>query len=136
MKETYDFSTAKRGAVAPTKGKTRITIMLDEAVIQAARELADDKGIGYQTLINGLLRDALGVTSQAASRSRVRSEGPEFAVNALNRRDVEALEVQLHAMAKSLHTLLGEHSKGSFDDAAGRVAAEAAEPYNAGTRRK
>jgi BrnA antitoxin of type II toxin-antitoxin system len=136
MKDTYDFSAAKRGAVAPTKGKTRITIMLDEAVIQAAREQADDKGIGYQTLINGLLRDALGVTSQAASRSRVRSEGPEFAVNALNRRDVEALEVQLNDMAKSLHTLLGEHSKGAPMDIARQATGEPPESYDAGTRRK
>jgi hypothetical protein len=136
MKETYDFSTAKRGAVAPTKGKTRITIMLDEAVIQAAREQADEKGIGYQTLINGLLRDALGVTGQTANRSRVRSDGHEFAVNALNRRDVEALEIQLNDMARSLQTLLGEHSKGSLADAPSRATAEAPEPYNAGTRRK
>jgi len=136
MKETYDFSIAKRGAVAPTKGKTRITIMLDEAVIQAAREQADDNGIGYQTLINGLLRDALGVTSQTANRSRVRSDSPEFAVNALNRRDVEALETQLNDMARSLHTLLGEQSKGSLADTPNRATAEAPEPYNAGTRRK
>lgn len=136
MKQTYDFATAKRGAVAPTKGKTRITIMLDEAVIQAAREQADDKGIGYQTLINGLLRDALGVTSQTASLSRVRSDGPEFAINALNRRDVEALEVQLNDMARSLHALLGEHSKNPLADASGRAIAEACEPYDAGTRHK
>jgi hypothetical protein len=111
MKETYDFSTAKRGAVAPTKGKSRITIMLDEAVIQAAREQADEKGVGYQTLINSLLREALGVTKPAASRGRVLSSGPALAVNKLSRRDVEALELQLNDMASSLHALLTENAK-------------------------
>ena len=51
MKNIYDFSFAKRGAVAPTKGKRRITIMLNDAVIHAARGQANEKGIGYQTLI-------------------------------------------------------------------------------------
>jgi hypothetical protein len=59
MKDAYDFSTAKRGAVAPAKGKTRITIMLDDAVLEAARQRADEAGMGYQTLINSLLKEAL-----------------------------------------------------------------------------
>lgn len=59
MKDEYDFSSAKRGAVAPGKGKTRITIMLDEAVIEAARALAESEGYGYQTVINNTLRHAL-----------------------------------------------------------------------------
>lgn len=59
MKDEYDFSEAKRGAVASGKGKTRITIMLDEAVIEAARSLAESEGYGYQTVINNTLRHAL-----------------------------------------------------------------------------
>ncbi|MFY0728043.1 BrnA antitoxin family protein [Pseudomonas sp. NFX15] len=59
MKDEYDFSNASRGAVAPTKGKTRITIMLDDAVIEAARALAEKEGYGYQTAINTTLRRAL-----------------------------------------------------------------------------
>lgn len=43
MNDQYDFSNAGRGAVACGKGKTRITIMLDEAVIEAARSLARGK---------------------------------------------------------------------------------------------
>lgn len=35
MKDEYDFSSGKRGAVASNKGKTRITIMLDDSVIEA-----------------------------------------------------------------------------------------------------
>lgn len=64
MKDAYDFSTATRGPVAPTKGKTRITIMLDDAVLEAARQRADAQGMGYQTLINSILKQALcGVDS-------------------------------------------------------------------------
>ena len=59
MKDEYDFSSAERGAVAPAKGKTRITIMLDDAVIEAARALAENEGYGYQTAINNTLRRAL-----------------------------------------------------------------------------
>jgi hypothetical protein len=59
MKDEYDFSHAKRGAVAPSKGKTRITIMLDDVVIEAARALAESEGYGYQTAINNTLRRAL-----------------------------------------------------------------------------
>src|ERR1700709_1436132 len=104
MKETYDFTDAKRGAVAPTKGKSRITIMLDDAVILAARGQANQQGIGYQTLINTALRDALGVTANNASR--VLSARSEIEFSKLSREEVEALEVQLNEMAKSLHALL------------------------------
>jgi uncharacterized protein (DUF1778 family) len=44
MKDEYDFSDGKRGAVASAKGKTRITIMLDDAVIEAARTVAENEG--------------------------------------------------------------------------------------------
>ena len=53
-----DFSKAKRGAVIPSPGKTRITIMLDDDVIEHFRTQAEAQGIGYQTLINALLRKA------------------------------------------------------------------------------
>ncbi|BBP60457.1 hypothetical protein PHLH4_40470 [Pseudomonas sp. St316] len=59
MKEEYDFSKAKRGPTTSSKGKTRITIMLDDEVIKAARERAENVGTGYQTVINQLLHQAL-----------------------------------------------------------------------------
>jgi uncharacterized protein (DUF4415 family) len=67
MRKEYDFSRAKRAKDVPhlarlqaeAKGKTRITIMLDNFVIEAFRELAEAEGIGYQTLINRTLRQAL-----------------------------------------------------------------------------
>lgn len=59
MRKEYDFSKGKRGAVVPPPTKTRITIMLDDDVIQHFRSLAESKGAGYQTLINAALRSAL-----------------------------------------------------------------------------
>lgn len=67
MRKEYDFSKAKRAKDVPhlarlqaeAKGKTRITIMLDNFVIEAFRDLAEADGIGYQTLINRTLRQAL-----------------------------------------------------------------------------
>ena len=58
MRDEYDFSKAKRGAVIPSPGKTRITIMLDDDVIDYFRNQAEAGGVGYQTLINALLRKA------------------------------------------------------------------------------
>ncbi|HEV2270194.1 MAG TPA: BrnA antitoxin family protein [Steroidobacteraceae bacterium] len=60
MRKEYDFSRGKRGAVIPSPGKTRITIMLDDDVIQAFRAKAEAAGRGYQTLINEALRASLG----------------------------------------------------------------------------
>ena len=42
----------------PSPGKTRITIMLDDHVIEYFRAQAEAGGVGYQTLINALLRKA------------------------------------------------------------------------------
>ena len=59
MKREYDFSKAKRGAVVRrAAGKTRITIRLDDDVLEWFRSNADAAGGGnYQTLINKILRD-------------------------------------------------------------------------------
>lgn len=59
MKTEYDFSKAKRGAVVPQTGKTRITIYLDDGVLEEFRNRADAAGKGYQTLINDALRQYL-----------------------------------------------------------------------------
>ncbi len=62
MKSQYDFSIRKRGRIAPPepepRGKTRITIRLDEDLIDHFLKEADASGgaIGYQTLINEALR--------------------------------------------------------------------------------
>ena len=58
MRKEYDFSRGKRGAVVRTfPGKTRITIRIDDDVLQWFRNQAHKAGGGsYQTLINDALR--------------------------------------------------------------------------------
>ena len=52
-----DFSRGKRGAVVkPESGKTKISIRLDNAVLEYFRSAVDEAGGGnYQTLINDAL---------------------------------------------------------------------------------
>ncbi len=58
MRDEYDFSKAKRGPVVRVpRGKTRITIRLDDDVLKWFREQVDKAGGGnYQRLINDALR--------------------------------------------------------------------------------
>ena len=59
MKRSDDFSHAKRGAVVPVpKGKTRITIRIDDDILDWFREQVNAAGGGnYQTMINNVLRE-------------------------------------------------------------------------------
>ena len=59
MKREYDFSKAKRGAVnPPPAGKTRVTIRLDNEILDWFRNQVDAHGGGnYQTLINEALSE-------------------------------------------------------------------------------
>ena len=62
MEETFDFSQGKRGAVIPTTGKTRITMYLDDDVLESFRAKAIAEGKGYQAMINDVLRKAVLTT--------------------------------------------------------------------------
>ena len=61
MQKEYDFSQAKRGPVVPpTPGKTRITIRIDDDILEWFRQKVDAAGGGnYQTLMNEALRSAM-----------------------------------------------------------------------------
>jgi uncharacterized protein (DUF4415 family) len=72
MKEEYDFSEGKRGAVIPTTGKTRITIYLDDEIVQRFKSQSEQTGKGYQTLINDALNAYLGVTELPLTSEAVR----------------------------------------------------------------
>lgn len=72
MRKEYDFSKGKRGPVVPSPGKTRITIMLDNDIIEAFRERAEARGIGYQTAINEALRAALNDENAPLTADKLR----------------------------------------------------------------
>ena len=55
MRDEYDFSKAKNPYSKAVK--RQVTIRLDEATIEYFKQMAEDTGIKYQTLINLYLRD-------------------------------------------------------------------------------
>jgi uncharacterized protein (DUF4415 family) len=57
MNSEYDFKKARRGALVPiSKGKTRITIRIDDEILAWFREQVDRAGGGnYQSLMNEAL---------------------------------------------------------------------------------
>ena len=65
MKKQFDFSKGKRGRIVAAepeqRGKTRITIRLDEDLVDYFLNEAERSGgaTGYQTLINDALRQHL-----------------------------------------------------------------------------
>ena len=56
MKAEYDFSRAKKNPYAK-RLKRRVTIRLDGPTVDYFKQLAEETGIPYQTLINLYLRD-------------------------------------------------------------------------------
>ena len=82
MKAEYDFSKGKRGAAIPQKGKTRISIFIDNSVLDAFRLRAETGGTGYQTMINEALRQYLAESDQPVTekllRQVLREEIPEY----------------------------------------------------------
>jgi uncharacterized protein (DUF4415 family) len=84
MKREYDFSKGKRGPVIKVpKGKTRVTIRLDDDVLDWFRQQVDDaSGGNYQTLINEALRsfmhrkqESLETTLRRVIRDEIRRAG-------------------------------------------------------------
>ncbi|HEU4775734.1 MAG TPA: BrnA antitoxin family protein [Telluria sp.] len=59
MNTELDTNTAPARTARPVKRKTRITIYLDDEVLQKFRTLSEQSGKGYQTLINAALRTRL-----------------------------------------------------------------------------
>jgi uncharacterized protein (DUF4415 family) len=59
MRKEYDFNNARRGLVVPIPpGKTRITIRIDDDVLQWFKDQVHGAGGGnYQTLLNAVLRE-------------------------------------------------------------------------------
>ncbi|HYA42476.1 MAG TPA: BrnA antitoxin family protein [Syntrophobacteraceae bacterium] len=58
MKDHYDFSKGRRGPVIPPQpGKTKITIRIDDDILEWFRNKVDAAGGGnYQTMMNAALR--------------------------------------------------------------------------------
>lgn len=59
MQEEYDFSQGTRGPAVPApSGKTRITIRIDDDILEWFRQHVEQQGGGnYQTMMNTALRE-------------------------------------------------------------------------------
>ena len=84
MRKEYDFSKGKRGPViALAKGKTRITIRIDDDLLAWFKQQVNAAGGGnYQSLINAALREhmkrksePLEATLRRVLREELRSAG-------------------------------------------------------------
>jgi predicted DNA binding CopG/RHH family protein len=56
MRKNYDFSQGKKNPYAD-RHKRQVTIRLEEGTVAYFKDLAEELGIPYQTLINLYLRD-------------------------------------------------------------------------------
>ena len=74
MRKDYDFSRGKRGAIlSVAKGKTRVTIRLDEDIVEWFREQVDAAGGGnYQSLMNQALREFIKRSKEPPLESTLR----------------------------------------------------------------
>ena len=72
MRDEYDFSKGKRGAILPTKGKTRITIYIDDDILATFRARAEQVGGGYQTLMNEALKASLAKDDKPLTATTLR----------------------------------------------------------------
>ena len=70
MKANYNFSKARRGAVAPSTGnKTRITIRIDRDIVDWFKNKVEENGSGnYQSLLNDALRAHIGQKDQSLEK--------------------------------------------------------------------
>ena len=95
MRKEYDFSNARRGPVLPVvTGKTRITIRIDDDIVDWYRAQVDAAGGGnYQTLINQTLRRAMSEAAEpleAVVRRVIRAELRARPTTPAKRRKVSA----------------------------------------------
>ncbi len=69
MRTKYDFSGAKKNPYA-RRLKKQITIRLDDATIAYNKDMAEETGVRYQTLINLYLRDCAAKQRRLSMRWR------------------------------------------------------------------
>lgn len=100
MRTEYDFSKGKRGAVISEKGKTRISIFIDNAILTEFRARAVKKGTGYQTMMNEALRNYLSQEEQPVTeqvlRNVLRQEVPKY----VKRKLLDEIAEGFEALAK------------------------------------
>jgi hypothetical protein len=72
MRAEYDFSKAERKALISNSGKTRISIFIDNAVLDTFRAKAEAAGIGYQSMMNDALKQFISDASRPITETSLR----------------------------------------------------------------
>jgi uncharacterized protein (DUF4415 family) len=72
MSSDINFSKGRRGQAVPTKGKTRITMYIDDSILKSFRVESALSGVGYQTLINDALAQHVGLIEKPLTADQVR----------------------------------------------------------------
>ena len=67
MRKTYDFSQGKKNPYA-SRLKKQVTIRLEEGTVAYFKNLAEESGIPYQTLINLYLRECARTRKKPAMK--------------------------------------------------------------------
>jgi hypothetical protein len=96
MKDKYDFSKAKRGAIDPApRGTTRITIPLDDEILDWFRQQVHSVGGGnYLTLINKALREYVSSRKEPLEETVRRVVREELSTSRATRRKSKQLPVR------------------------------------------
>jgi uncharacterized protein (DUF4415 family) len=72
MKRSVDFSAGRRGPAVSNRGKTRITMYLDDSIIEHYRHESERTGKGYQTLINDALSNQIADSGKPLTATQIR----------------------------------------------------------------
>ena len=72
MRSEYDFSKGARGAIVKQTGKTRISIFIDNSILEEFKTRAEQAGSGYQTMMNEALRTYLQNEEKPLTASALR----------------------------------------------------------------
>jgi hypothetical protein len=98
MKAEYDFSGGKRGAILPSPGKTRITIRIDNEVLDWFRDYSEAiGGGGYQFLINRALNEYIAGQREPLEgtlRRVLREEMANYAISANDQSESELTDAE------------------------------------------
>jgi uncharacterized protein (DUF4415 family) len=60
MRDEYDFSHARRGSILSYPKRTRITIAIEDDLLEFFKQFANEQQQGYEALVNQALREYLG----------------------------------------------------------------------------
>lgn len=72
MRAEYDFSEGRRRRALPTRGKSSITIYIDDQILAAFKAESARTGVGYQTLIDEALGQHIGTAAKPMTAEQVR----------------------------------------------------------------